>query len=170
MTGRYGVPVIHHALEAGCIFDDLPDAVWAIRDAQGTPAAHLAASKNTLPDHFSAWDLRDARMNTAAHVLALSGGDLEAFNAWSFQDEEGESWPGWMMRNDFGDTVAHLAAKKGVLPASFCRHGLWEMRDERGQRVIDVAIRRGHVHLIEFYRCAIQDKKASSCSTFAEAA
>lgn len=158
LTGRCGVPVIHYALEVGCVFDDLPRSAWSIRDAQGRPAAHVAASKNTLPSHFFDWDLRDARMNTVAHVLALSGGDLEAFDAWSFQDEEGQTWPGWMMRNDFGDTVAHLAAKKGVLPEAFCRHDLWEMLDQRGQRVIDVAIRRGHFHLVEMHKRSAEKK------------
>ena len=157
----FPLPVAHHAVEAGYPCEAFTSEIWAIRDAAGQTAAHRAALLGRLPDNFQDWGLRDAKMNTVAHVTALQGSLPERFDAWTFVDEEGAHWPGWMMRNDYGDTVAHLAAKKGLLPVSFGRHALWNMADQRNQSVIEVARRRGHVHLMEQHQRDLEARAAT---------
>ena len=157
----FPLPVVHHAVEAGYPCEAFTSEIWAIRDAVGQTAAHRAALLGRLPDNFQDWGLRDAKMNTVAHVTALQGSLPERFDAWTFVDEEGAHWPGWMMRNDYGDTVAHLAAKKGLLPVSFGLHALWNMADQRNQTVIEVAQRRGHVHLMAQHQRDLEARAAT---------
>lgn len=157
----FPLPVAHHAIECNYPCEHFTSEIWAIRDACGQSAAHRAAQIGRLPERFSEWGLRDARMNTVAHIAAMRG-DLPAkFDDWTYLDvgyegEEGDNEngasPGWVMRNERGDTVAHIAAKKNILPETFGRHGLWGMTDQRNQTVIEVAQRRGHLHLIERYQ------------------
>lgn len=145
----FPLPVAHHAIERGYPCERFSSDIWSIRDAAGQTAAHRAAQIGCLPDNFSDWGLRDPRMNTVAHIAAMRGDLPERFDAWTYLDEEDGERPGWVMRNERGDTVAHIAAKKNILPETFGRHGLWGMTDQRNQTVIEVAQRRGHLHLVD---------------------
>lgn len=160
----FPLPVAHHAIECGYPCEHFTSEIWSIRDASGQTAAHRAALIGRLPGNFSEWGLRDARMNTVAHIAAMRG-DLPArFDDWTYFDEEDGVRTGWVMRNERGDTVAHIAAKKNILPETFGRHGLWGMTDQRNQTVIEVAQRRGHLHLVERHQQDILRRQEGTVS------
>ena len=166
----FPLPVAHHAIECGYPCEHFTFEIWSIRDASGQTAAHRAALIGRLPGNFSEWGLRDARMNTVAHIAAMRG-DLPArFDDWTYFDgggegeEENDVRTGWVMRNERGDTVAHIAAKKNILPETFGRHGLWGITDQRNQTVIEVAQRRGHLHLVERHQQDILRRQEGTVS------
>lgn len=125
--------VAHEAASLGALPDDFDQ--WELKNRAGKTVAHIHVRFNSFQADSENWRLKDDAGNSVARVAIASGTLPADFDQWDADAmdpplphmylEMNEALPpgfkAWEITDLAGDSIAHRAADKGVLPEDFTR-------------------------------------------------
>jgi len=118
-------------VEAGTFRAPLDSPLWFCADELGLTIAHYAAGEGLLPDGFTRWDLR-ADYGCSVAECAMRAKKLPPdFDQWGIFVYK------WDLRSPL--SIAHVAAKEGLLPKDFSAWDIPTVHIENPSRMKTVA-------------------------------
>lgn len=138
---------------------------WEIKDNNGWSVAHAAASRGYLPEEFNKWHISDNNGWTVLQEIneynrqAKQNNFIDDTNCRNEHDEFQSSlffiiandieecnlpvnFDNWNLKDQRGYSIAHIAAKRGILPNNFTD---WIISDNDGWTVAHEAAKYGHL-------------------------